>query len=109
MGRELMLYIIKDEIWSTDHEVKFERDEEFFSFLNKHLITTSSPHLLDHIFHRNIFADAYGAQLRRAHAGPFSRLLGGTTFNETMSDWNKAIVAYLRELPQETPLVLFWH
>ena len=111
MGNELKLYFVKDDIWSTDHSMSFERDEEFFSLLKKYLLTRESPSLRHIITHENVYRDAYGEPLQYAYAGSFGRLLQGLDTYEwcERSTWNKAIFAFIQVLAPEIPIVLFWY
>jgi len=51
---------------------------------------------------KEIIEDAYGSPLHYVLAGQLATIL-------PESDWNKAIVAFLKALPPSTPVLLYWH
>lgn len=52
-----------------------------------------------------ITEDAYGEPLTMV----FAEKLAAVPLSDDTSCWNRATWAYLRELPPDTPVVLYWH
>jgi hypothetical protein len=60
----------------------------------------------------NLEEDAYGNEIRYAKAGELAKAIDG--FNEVARDHgsytsNAPAAAYLRELPKDAPVALYWH
>jgi len=53
---------------------------------------------------KTITEDPYGCGLTYVDAREFANVEPGET-----GDWNKAVLAFLKALPPETPIVLWWH
>jgi hypothetical protein len=52
---------------------------------------------------QRIKEDAYGNLLRFVRAGEFNKIELKKT-----SQWNKAVFSFLRQIPPDTPVVLYW-
>ena len=53
----------------------------------------------------NTTEDAYGELLRYAEAGELAKC----SLSKNASPWNRAAWEFIRNLPPETPVILWWH
>lgn len=50
--------------------------------------------------------DSYGSGLEYAKAGDLARVMSKI---KEMTPWNEAVMAFVKALPKDTPIVLYWH
>ena len=53
----------------------------------------------------NVKTDPYGAPLEYLIAGEIDKQLDNLSIK---SQWNRAIIVFIKYLPHETPIILFW-
>lgn len=107
MGLELTLYpetTHKSPLGFCGYDrLSFEREEHLvdqIKSINRQLL--DRPLLINDEGGRHIESrDAYGLPLRQCSAGALAHVSSG-------NDWNNAVLAFVRALPPQTAIVLYW-
>ena len=111
MGIDLTLKVIQYESqspWLTHNNVYLDRDygiQEAVQKLDAFPVPRGAVlHYTDDGLHERA-TDPYGDPLRFMHACQLAKL----ALPADASEWNKAAFAWIKALPETTPIVLWWH
>jgi hypothetical protein len=117
MGMDLCVAVIKpstEKWWLCHDRLRFDRDYDLFDLIKSKIQTWEiDPNLitLDWYEDEGIkarYTDPYGEKLTYTLASEFKRFKLKNDIGD-FSEWSRAILIFLSELPEETKVVLWWN
>ena len=95
--------------WLCTERLSCDRQHELFESIQmlpaKPIPAKKSVQVYDDDGIREVKTDPYGSPLTYLTAGEMSK----ARLPKGLTDWNKGIMAFVKSIPSDTPVILWWH